>query len=360
MSKKQKRQYKPLVVAVIVSIIILIGYYSNNTNKSSEVDYNTNDRDLKIIVATVNQEPVTKREFMVSLSRERANVFSYFNQKYHTEDSSDFWTKSFNGEIPVERAKKLALDECTKSKIQLILAKGKGLIQDISYQEFLKGMEQENARRAEAVKNNQPVYGLSHFDENEYFSFFFDRLVTRLKEKMADIELKTGDNEMKQYYEAHKDMFFIGNMVRAKQIVIPFRDTEGKSDPGLKSQALKNTEAVKQRVASGEDFEAVAKSVNITVSEIQLIVGDRRFDPETFEAIKELPVGQYSEIIEKEDCYIFYQCLDKKDASVSTYEEVKNRVQQSLHDEKYEHFIEQLIQKAEVKVNDSVYKVIQK
>lgn len=160
-------------VAVLVSILTgVISYQGENLS-----------------VAKIDGEPISVREFRQILIKNRAGIYDYFKQKYGVEDSLKFWSTGYNGEVPAEIARKKTMDECVRIKLQQILARQKGLIQDISYTAFLKDLDAENKRRKKAVENGKALYGPIRYTESEYFNYVFSNMIIKLKEKLAEGEL---------------------------------------------------------------------------------------------------------------------------------------------------------------------------
>ena len=70
----------PLLAAVLLSGSFIVSHSSKYSGEAT--------------VFTVSGEPVSKDEFLNVMSGLRANVFSYFVQKYGVSDSAKFWTTS--------------------------------------------------------------------------------------------------------------------------------------------------------------------------------------------------------------------------------------------------------------------------
>ncbi|GAE90696.1 hypothetical protein [Acetivibrio straminisolvens] len=110
-------------------------------------------------LATVNGEPVYVREYKMKLKSNTTEVLNYSNQNYGAEAKDSFRVNSYISEVPVEVARKKALDDIVEVKVQQILAKEKGIIESTDYKEFLKELENENRQRKDALKHNKIVYG---------------------------------------------------------------------------------------------------------------------------------------------------------------------------------------------------------
>lgn len=166
-------------MAIIISFIAFISLrlYSDKNKENS-------------FVATVNGDPISVIEYKNTLANKRADIFTYFSQKYHAEDSNDFWTKNFGDEVPIVLAKERALAECVSVRILYALAQKEGLIQDTSYSAFLKALRAENKQRKEAIDKNQVIYGPVEYSEGNYFAYILSNMKSNLIARLKDTELK--------------------------------------------------------------------------------------------------------------------------------------------------------------------------
>ena len=127
-------------------------------------------------------------------------IYNNFYQKYSAEDCTDFWTRSFNDEIPIEILKKKALDECVQIKVQQILAKDNNLVKSIRYSDFIMDYEKEQQRRKKAYKSKQVIFGPVELTELGYFNYVVSNMQIRLKNHLAANQFKVSDEQLKNYY----------------------------------------------------------------------------------------------------------------------------------------------------------------
>lgn len=166
-----------LLSFLVVTLLLLISF---NLGKISRLLQEDNS-----IIFRVNGYPVYTLEFEERVNENKAGVFSYISRKYHVQDSKNFWTSNFAREVPIELAKRKAKEQSIKIKVQQILAKEYGLIKDDSYLAFKKELNEENARRAKAIKNKEILYGPEQYGEAEYFSYLFTNMVIKLKGRIT-------------------------------------------------------------------------------------------------------------------------------------------------------------------------------
>lgn len=318
-------------------------------------------------IAKVNEEAVSYAEFKQQISLNRANVLNYFNQKYGVQDSKSFWTSSFGGEVPLEVLKQKALNECVKIKLQEILAREKGVITDVSYDSFLEGLKAENAKRSNAAKNHEPVYGPLRLDENGYLNYFLGNMIMKLKEKLAENELKASEDELQSYYRSVKDKLYkYEDTVRISVIKLAFGADGKKVNTEEKKQKLKEIQAIEDRLKNGEDFDQVIKDaveggikglskVDRTLDK-DTARNDFKTEPVLMDAIKNIMPGGISGMFEENSAFIIVKCLDRKGGGYKNFDEIKGSVASAYVNMKYDELIEGLIKDANVKVNDMAYK----
>ena len=177
---------KSLVIVLFLSIFMCTGCgtVQNQTKASAN----------PTIVAYMNDSAIDAREYQLFLNDAKAQTAAYFKQHYNADDSPSFWTTSFQGEVPLEKAKELALDRLKEVKVQQLLAKQYGLLDDLSYATFLDKWTKENQRREQALKKNQVIYGPRQYDERGYYTYIFSNLVLQVKTVFqAQIDAKGGD-----------------------------------------------------------------------------------------------------------------------------------------------------------------------
>lgn len=310
------------------------------------------------IVAYINGEPVTIREFSQAMLRNRADIYAYFKQVYGVDDSPEFWTQSHQGETPLEKLKNTALDAIVKIKVQQILAREKGIVQDISYEKFLSDLKAENARRKEAVKNHQVIYGPVEYSEEVFFDIVFSNMVGNLKEKLND-EWGSDEGELKKYYDSNIPLFKESDTIITQRISVSYRENEKTA----KTEAEKAIQEVKQRMDQGESLANVSahlsSSIVIEIEEHIFYAQSARSDamqwPELAEAAKVLAEGQTSNIVDFDGAYHLLHCVGRTEGKVVPFSEVKSSIARFFLENAYEDLLDKLAEDAKTVVNEKVY-----
>jgi hypothetical protein len=181
------------IIIIAFAIIFLLKMYGH-PNSYSDMD----------TVAKINGETVTVGEFNLLLSDNISSTFTYIHNKYAANDSNDFWEKNFNGEVPKEIAKQKTMEKLIKIKIEQILMKKYGILDDIGYSRFLQDFENENKERMERINKNQVIFGPKQFQVKMYYDYTQNNMCLELKKKLGEKEFKLGSEELKAYYEKIK------------------------------------------------------------------------------------------------------------------------------------------------------------
>jgi peptidyl-prolyl cis-trans isomerase C len=166
-------------------------------------------------------------------------------------------------------------------------------------------------------------------------------------------KITVSGEESKAFYDNHPDLFKQPEQVRARHILI-------KVDPGAdessKVEARAKLEKIQKRLRKGEDFGALAKEVSEDPSSVKggdLGYFKRGQMVKAFEeAAFSLKPGEVSDIVETEFGYHLIDVIDKKSGMAIPYEDIKDRLEDHIKQEKVQEevnsYIEKLKEKAKV------------
>lgn len=316
-------------------------------------------------VAKVNGETISSREFKQALIDRSASIYSYFKQKYNADDSENFWTQSFSGEIPIKKARKEALELVTRIKVQQMLAKEKGLLDYTSYQSFLKLLEKENSERKEAVSKGQVIYGPQQYGESEFFNYMFSNTLIKLKEKLEEKELAVSEQEMKAYYNANRDKSFKREEeIKIQKIILSFVDDKDKTASSKRLEAEAKVKEIKSRLDRGEKLEDVVKAFAYGTVKVKLeeqifdessVMVDSEQLAQLREEAEKLDTGKISDIMDGGNSFIVFKVTEKKAMGYLPFEEVKDAIKPYIVDKKYDEMVEKLVKDAKVDINPMKY-----
>ncbi|UKS26884.1 hypothetical protein LOZ80_36395 [Paenibacillus sp. HWE-109] len=188
--KPTKPRKTVLTIALIVTII---GIGSLLWLREERVDAADQEREQVVgrdvqAVAFINGAEIDEREFQLFLQAVKAQVASYFQTNYHAEASPTFWTEAYSGEVPLTKAKQIALEKLTEVKVKQLIAHKRGLLADPGYLSFLDALKKENQRRQEAVRQHRVIYGPQQYDAWGYYTYLLSNLELRIKDSINEAE----------------------------------------------------------------------------------------------------------------------------------------------------------------------------
>lgn len=336
----KKRRIRGLVLSA--GLLLLAGALTVNAHDDSRIDGNA-------VIATINGELLTYKEFQLNLSANRAQVSAYFQSKYQAGEGKRFWTESYNGEVPLDKLKQDTLDGLVRIKTCQLLAKQKGVVQDISYKTFLRNLASENDRRAKAQKRNQPVYGPLQYGEQEYYGIVQSNLVGDLK-KLLQKEQAVSDRELQDYYKANQDRLYKDqDTVKIRKFTV----TRGDAGNSLRE--------VQTAVAGGADLETA-----LAPYKEQLRMEEQVFDSQSAHSdvlaypgisamLPSLQEGQVTDVYQESGTFWISKVMAREPGGYQSFEAVRESIRAKLSAEAYDRLIGSLADSAQVVVNDKVY-----
>ena len=158
------------------------------------------------------------------------------------------------------------------------------------------------------------------------------------------------DQEIKAFYESRPALFKQPEQVRASHILIK---VEPQADESQKTAARKKIEEIQQRLQKGEDFAALAQEFSQCPSSAK--GGDlgyfrRGQMVKPFEeAAFALKPGEVSDVVETKFGYHLIKVIEKKPETTIAYEDIKDRLEQYLKQEKVQKEVSLYAQKLKEK-----------
>lgn len=313
-----KKRILPMAILIITAIfiIVLLGIYEFRNLAAAN--------GLIRPVATVDGEPIETREFLMVAKRSR-----YLN-------------------LSLSELKEKALKECVRIKVQQKLGVDNGLMISAAYTDFLKRFDEENQRRREALSAGKVVYGPEQYTEDEYYSTAFSDLVFQLKEKLT---FKVSKDEIEAYYNSQvkKGTYKVPDTIVVNAASLPVSDNN-----------IKIMDKVKAEIGKKGKFLETCEKYGLNIEKKILDESTQKEDNSpmnitfTNEAAS-LSVAQVSEVFLSTDSYYILECLSVTDNGIYSLEEVDDRIREYLKAQKYEEYIDQLVESAEVVINKKNY-----
>ncbi|OIP61469.1 MAG: hypothetical protein AUK38_00645 [Nitrospirae bacterium CG2_30_41_42] len=170
-------------------------------------------------------------------------------------------------------------------------------------------------------------------------------LIGQLLEKEIESKTKVTDQDVKDYYEKHKEDFAPVSQIRMSLILVKTEEEAKK---------------ILERLNKGEDFAKVAKKSSINLSSAKNggdlgYLSRGQMTPELEAAAVRLKTGEISEPLKTQSGYQIIKVTDKKIGKVVEFERVKNFISQHLSAEKqkevFDSYIESLKKSYKVDIN---------
>lgn len=314
-------------------------------------------------IATVDGMPIVMPEFEKAARRNMSGILSYFHEKYGASQTSGFWTSSFGGEVPLAVLKQKALDDAVRMKIRQRIAADEGALGDISYSGFLRGLEQENARRTKAVANHEVIYGPVQYDEDTYFEYVMTNATTAVKRGMlADLRSHAEEQTLRAFYEQHKqELYQTPGSARVLSLSVSFLNADHEADPAMKEKAAARLREAEAKLKQGATFEEIALTYadSRAARELSFNLANDRQNARSpvAQTAARMKAGETSGIVEENGSLYLLKCTEKTEpgSAFSRYEDMRDQVEQDTIDWQYEQRIRQKLAAAEIKINESLY-----
>lgn len=150
-------------------------------------------------------------------------------------------------------------------------------------------------------------------------------------------KVKISDEECKQYYDTHPELFKQPEQVRASHILIKVDENATEAQ---KKEAREKIKAVQEKVKKGEDFAELAKTYSEGPSapgggNLGYFRRGQMVKPFEDAAFKLKP-GETSDIVETRFGYHLIKVVDKQPEKTFAYAEIKDRLNEHLKKQKVE------------------------
>lgn len=313
-------------------------------------------------VVTINGMPVPEDEYKLHLSSSIAITYNYFHHKYGAKDHDDFWTTSYEGEVPLEYVKAKTNEKLIHIKVLQKLAIEEGLIHDFHYDDFLVKWDEDNRRGKATHEAGGIIYGPIKNSIRNYYNYLFSNLVIKLKRKLNQTRFAASDSTLKSYYETIKGEYFrYTPSIEVAYLEFPYKSSS------QKEIALKEAHAAQKRVLEGAAVEALtgefplAHYGRVTYSDTALIYGEENPDRVRRKLALQLNPGDIKVLYTQESMnsgIYLMQCLGRSPERTLSFSTVKQDVLWYYQEAKYSKLVDSLKQNAVVRFNQTLYQSI--
>jgi peptidyl-prolyl cis-trans isomerase C len=180
-------------------------------------------------------------------------------------------------------------------------------------------------------------------------------VIDNLMQKEVFSKINVTEADAKKFYDDNPDKFKMPERTQASHILI---SADQKATPEDKKKAKEKAEAIRKRVAKGEDFAAVAKAESNCPSAAKGgdlgYFGKGQMVPEFEKAAAALKLGELSDVVESPFGYHIIKVMDRKPADTVKFAEVKDKIEDYLKSQKAQKpmsdYVEKIKKEAKVEI----------
>ncbi len=258
-----------------------------------------------------------------------------------------------NKEKFLETRKKV-LDYLIDEKIAQKKIKELGIeVTDKEVDNAIEKIKKDNHLTQEGLIAALKAEGMTYLQYREKVKTDLERMRLINYEVKSKIIVK--DQQVKKYYEQHKDQFKVKGSLRLAMIFLPYKDPD---DIQSKEQLQDVVKQIYQRLRKGEDFATLAKQYSKGPGASE--GGDigefdpGQLDPKIRTAIENLKQGEVSQPIHRYNGIQIIKVVRRYKGSVRPFDEVKDAIYDILYrqevNKKYYAWIKDLRSKAYIKI----------
>jgi len=280
-------------------------------------------------VAVVNGSVITQDDF----NKEMARVQQVFAKSGRSFDESQLLD-----------IKKEVLESLIKRELLYQKSQNEGVkVEEAEVNEQIESMKKRFSTEAE-FKSALGRMNLSEADVKSEIEKLM--AIQQFIDEQIFKKVTVSEEESRAYYEGHPDLFKKPEQVLASHILIKVDPKE--EEESKKTEARETLEKIMKRLKNGEDFAELAKEFSQGPSSAKggnLGYFERRQMVKPFaEAAFALKTGEVSGVVETKFGYHLIKVFDKKDETTMAYEDIKDKLQEHLKQEKVKEQLNQYVE----------------
>ncbi|MFN8011063.1 MAG: peptidyl-prolyl cis-trans isomerase [Holophagaceae bacterium] len=289
------------------------------------------------VLVIVNAHIITRRQFQQAVEQEHAALYRQFSGKELDEKLKEAREKTLQGMVDAF----LVQDKADDLGIRVPDDYLKNVIEDIKKQNNLP----TDADLERALRGSMGI-GLAEYTRRQKQGILQQEVLRREVFSKVAIE----DQELRAYYEDHKDEFKVPSRLRIRELVI----TKG-ATPEEQAAAKAKVALVKEALAKGAGFEALVREHSEGIS--RTTGGDLGWmekgllRPDLEKAALGLQPGQTAGPLESDRDFSFVQLIEAQIDGARPFAEVKDKIMEKLQEPKAQNAIEQYMQSLRVRAN---------
>ena len=280
------------------------------------------------VVLYVGDEPVSEAEYKM-LAEEYSNQIY---MKYTTEqvNSEDFWQTEIDGTTPWELLDELVQQELKYNYTLKDLAVEQSVTEDYTYQELMESGEEENTSRSEKLDSEEGiVYGLTDYDEETYYKYWYSNLETQVINALIEDEASVSEDECRAYYEENPGTFSYETGVTVLYAEFPYteddrQDTE--TQAWRMEKAMENTDSISELNDAFPD----ASVQKLALNSLDTQEGMSGIYSYRWQIASQMSKGDTYGPYEDNGMLCVLKCIDRTDNGSVEFDNVKSQIERYL------------------------------
>lgn len=184
-----------IIASLCVIVFIIGGIYLFNNQKST-------------YIMTVGNLKVAKEEVEMITNDMKSKTQNNLMNTYNINSKDFKWSERYGDKKAIDYLVDDVVNEIKYVKTIQHIAIDLKIIDDFDYDLFLDMLNEENEQRENKVKNNEVVYGLESYTEQQYYDYYNNNLYLDIQAKLIDNKtVKVTEKDIQETYEKNKDYF---------------------------------------------------------------------------------------------------------------------------------------------------------
>lgn len=306
---------------ILTAVLVLAGCTTREETAGKNAD-------TEEAVLYVGDEPISEAEYKM-LAEEYSNQIS---MQYTTEqvNRADFWQTEIDGTAPWELLDELVQEELRNNYALKNLAVEYSVTEDYTYQELLETREQENTSRTQTISSEEgTVYGLTEFDEQSYYKYWYSNLETQVTNALIENGTSVTEDECRAYYDANQEKYSYETGVTIFYAEFPYTE-ESRTESEARAQRMKKAMEYTDSLSELRDAFPDVSLEELSLNSLDTQEGMSGVYSKRWEMASQLSKGDTCGPYEDNGVICLMKCVDRTENGSVEYDEVKSRIERYL------------------------------
>jgi len=224
-----------------------------------------------------------------------------------------------------------------------------GILKDSSFSAFLKELDIENKRRADALSNKEVIYGPKQYSRLMYYDYRQSIILNSLKLICSEQELDMDEQKLVDYYEQFRERLAKKHdTITIYKIIQPKK--EGGEDREEISQIERELKAGQAFMSLYEQWEGDKGQTEIETINEGNYKEISKYRSGYYHLVNGLSPGETSDVLEDEKSYFIMMILEKVPGGYKDLADIREEVIRQYTDDNFESFLRQQMAISEVRL----------